>query len=114
VHAGVYGRLVSCDIESRLDVKKEGFRRLRVLWNVSNVSGIGNGRSQCAYRAENVEQVLEVRQRINELVQNAGKGFADGMIIDRGKMEVDGHLLILLRGVEQFVYDALLNVAKIL
>ncbi len=56
--------------------------------------------SWCFYRAEHVEQVLEIRQRVNELVQNTRKGFANRVIIDRGKVEVDGHLLILLRGVE--------------
>ena len=35
---------------------------------------------------------FEIRQRVNELVQNARKSFANRVIIDRGKVEVDGHL----------------------
>ena len=74
----------------------------------------GQRPSWYAYGAEHIKQVLEIRQRVDEFVQNTGESFANRMVIDRGKVEVDGHLLILLRGVEQFVYDALLNVAKIL
>ena len=55
-----------------------------------------------------LEQVLGIRPRVDDLVQDTRNSF------DRSEVEVDGHLLVLLRGVEQFVYDALLNMTNIL
>jgi hypothetical protein len=49
-----------------------------------------------------------------EVYQTPVEREEDGEKASTGEVEVDRHLLVLLRGVEQFVYDTLLNMMNIL
>lgn len=64
------------------------------------------------YRAKDVEEVFQEGERMDELVQDFGKGLVQGMIVHGGEMKVVGHLLALV--LHQVVLDAFLYLPEIL
>jgi hypothetical protein len=70
------------------------------------------GTVEVNYRAKDVEEVFEEGERMDELVQDFGKGLVQGMIVHGGEMEVVGHLLAL--ALHQVVLDAFLYLPEIL
>jgi hypothetical protein len=107
VRASVHRRLISRNVKSGLDVKNNALKACESYGVYQTLVGKAEDGVD-ALHSRNVEQILGIRPQVNEFVQDTKKAF------DRGKVEVDGHLLVLLRGVERFVYDTLLSMTNIL
>ena len=62
---------------------------------------------------KNVEQLLEVRERIDQFVYNARKCLMQGMVVHGREVKIEGHLRAFGGYVQQTVFDAFMDLTEV-
>jgi hypothetical protein len=64
---------------------------------VSNKNALGDWELITTYSAKYIQKLLKVGQRLDEFMEHLGEGFVKRMVINRGKVGIQLHLLIFWR-----------------